>query len=107
MEIKCKKSLFKSTYNTNAFTKGKMYILLDENDDFYNIIDSMGHAFNFHKKDNTGTYYHFTDYFHSIDTSYKQKQSFVKKFGNFVKRILNSDFKNPITKNKRNINKLT
>lgn len=89
MEVNCKKSLYKSNYKKNAFIKGRTYVLLDENDDFYNIIDSMGHAFNFHKMDNTGTYYHFSEYFHSIDTGYKPKLSFGKKFGNLVKRIIN------------------
>jgi hypothetical protein len=58
--IKCKKSLFKSTYGKNAFTKNKKYDLVENphidcvkpeniNDDIVYVRDSSGRAFSFSK----------------------------------------------------------
>lgn len=45
-QVLCKKSLYKSTYLKNAFTKGKRYEFIRE-DDLVWIRDSMGREFSF------------------------------------------------------------
>ncbi len=65
MSRKCKKSLYKSTYKGNAFTKDKTYNIVDEDDDFFYIIDNEGRKFSMHKTP-SNTYYYIDDYFYSL-----------------------------------------
>ena len=60
MELKCKKSLYKSTYRKNAFKAGKRYTESEEykNDpDHRWIIDETGRLFSFSKANWPGFYY--------------------------------------------------
>ncbi len=85
MEVKCIKSLYKSTYNNFAFVKGHSYTLLDETAEFYNIIDTQGCAFNFHKGGlNDSYYYIFSEYFQAIQTDYKPEITFWEKCKKFI-----------------------
>jgi hypothetical protein len=61
-KLKCKKSLYKSTYKGNAFTKGHSYIITSEDDIFLNLQDNEGNEFNF-KKIHSETFYYINDYF--------------------------------------------
>lgn len=60
-KIECKKSLYKSTYEGDAFTKGKTYILTIE-DKYYWLVDNEGHEFSFTKTPGK-TMYFIGDYF--------------------------------------------
>lgn len=61
-KVKCIKSLYKSTYLKNAFTKGKEYSIVDKDKDMFYLIDNNGNEFNFSINSNK-TYYSFNDYF--------------------------------------------
>jgi hypothetical protein len=60
--MKCKKSLYKSTYKGHAFTKGKEYVIDSEDAEFYTFIDNLGRKFEMSKKLTT-IYYFVEDYF--------------------------------------------
>lgn len=61
--LKCKKSIYKSTYKKNAFTKDKHYTIREETKTHYWITDNLNNSFSFTKtKANTGEYL-FSDYF--------------------------------------------
>lgn len=62
MILKCSKSLYKSTYKRNAFTKNKKYNVIEIDDKFYHIVDNEGRAFTICKTE-TPTYYYINDYF--------------------------------------------
>ncbi len=47
LKSKCKKSLYKSTYKKNAFTKGKKYIMTLKDDKKCQIVDNEGREFDF------------------------------------------------------------
>lgn len=59
---KCKKSLHKSTYGGNAFTKGKTYDIIEEDEFFFYIKDNKGWEFSMHKTPFHG-YYWVDEYF--------------------------------------------
>jgi hypothetical protein len=61
---KCKKSLYKSTYQKNAFTKNKIYKCVEEDENFFYFIDNEGHEFSVHKTPSK-IHYWIDDYFHS------------------------------------------
>lgn len=61
-KLRCKKSLFKSTYCGNAFDSGKLYIPTHKNRLFIRIIDNQGNEFDFSIKPKS-PYYTFSDYF--------------------------------------------
>lgn len=65
---KCKRSLYKSTYRGNAFTKGKIYNVIEEDDDFLYIEDNKSQRFNFSKIKNE-PYYYIDDYFRQTQTT--------------------------------------
>jgi hypothetical protein len=65
MSRKCKKSLYKSTYKGNAFTKNKTYNVVDEDDNFFYIIDNEGQEFSMCKAQ-SNVYYWIDDYFYSL-----------------------------------------
>lgn len=58
----CTEDLYKSTYNSNAFNKGKQYSIIEETDKFYYILDEKNHPFNLAKHDH-GVFYFFDKYF--------------------------------------------
>ena len=60
--LKCVKSLYKSTYEKNAFTKNKLYNILSEDNVYINIVDNEGRDFNI-AKNVDGYSYVFSDYF--------------------------------------------
>ena len=62
IEVKCKKSLYKSTYQKNAFTKGKKYIITSKNDENCKIVDNESREFGFTFVDGN-TMYKFNEYF--------------------------------------------
>lgn len=62
---KCKKSLYKSTYEGNAFTIDKTYDIVEEDDNFFFIIDNEGRKFSLHKTQ-SNIYYWIDDYFYSL-----------------------------------------
>lgn len=49
-KYKCIKSLFKSTYNKNAFNEDKIYNEVEDDGRFSFINDETGHAFPFSKE---------------------------------------------------------
>ena len=53
----CKKDLYKSTYKSNAFTKGNSYSVSDENDKEIYLIDNNQHEFNFTKQSKLPFYF--------------------------------------------------
>ncbi len=59
----CKSDLYKSTYNGNAFDKGRVYIVSEENEEMVWLIDNENREFNF-SKINKEPYYFLEDYFH-------------------------------------------
>lgn len=61
MKLKCKKNLFKSTYNQNAFTEGNEYEVVKE-DDYIWVVDNTGREFNFSSTEKHPFYY-IKDYF--------------------------------------------
>lgn len=63
MSRKCKKSLYKSTYKDNAFTKGESYNIVEEDDNFFYLTDNKGRSFNFSKLKKL-PYYWVDDYFY-------------------------------------------
>lgn len=63
MDRKCKKSLYKRTYKGNAFTKGKTYNIVEEDNNHFYLIDNEGHKFNF-SKELKSPYYYINDYFY-------------------------------------------
>ena len=62
MVLKCKKSLYKSTYKKNAFTKNKKYDVVEIDDKFYHIVDNEGRALTVSKTE-IPIYYYIGDYF--------------------------------------------
>jgi hypothetical protein len=62
IRFKCKKSLYKSTYKHNAFTKGKYYELSYKDDKFFYIKDNTGREFSV-AINNISTFYWVEDYF--------------------------------------------
>lgn len=62
MIIVCKKDLYKSTYNKNAFSLGKSYEVINNDNDFYYVLDNNGKEFNFSIKDEL-PYYFLSEYF--------------------------------------------
>jgi hypothetical protein len=60
--LTCIKSLYKSTYRRNAFTKGKAYELVRE-DDLVWIKDETGHEFNFVREKGSRGCYILAEYF--------------------------------------------
>lgn len=67
INIKCIKSLYKSTYKKNAFSKNKRYKIIRSEDNMYYIVDNKGMEFNFtinELPDNK--FYLFNDYFKII-----------------------------------------
>lgn len=64
-KVICKKSLFKSTYKKNAFTKKKKYSISSEDDNFYFLIDNGLNEFSFSKK-GVSPFYSFHEYFDFI-----------------------------------------
>ncbi len=62
MKVKCIKSLYKSTYGSNAFVKNKTYSSSIPGDDFIWIKDEEGNTFSF-SKDIIWGMYQFDDYF--------------------------------------------
>lgn len=65
VKVRCIKSLYKSTYESNAFDFNKPYLIESENDKFYYVVDNCGRAFSFSKLD-TNEYYKFDDYFSKL-----------------------------------------
>jgi hypothetical protein len=70
--LKCIKSLYKSTYRRNAFTKGKRYTQVTMDEHGRSILgagmgvwikDETGHAFNFTREPNATGCYVLSDYF--------------------------------------------
>jgi hypothetical protein len=61
--LKCRKSLFKSTYRKNAFTKGRKYEVVSE-DDYVWVRDNTGRPFTF-SRTSGGPFYVLSDYFES------------------------------------------
>jgi hypothetical protein len=59
---KCIKSLFKSTYKKNAFSKNKKYEIVGEDDRFIFLKDNEGNSFNFSKNNDSNVYYKLDDY---------------------------------------------
>ncbi|SRR3972149_3354492 len=50
IKLRCIKTLYKSTYKGNAFTRNKLYeIRSDKNHDFIHILDNQGRFFGFEK----------------------------------------------------------
>ena len=62
MKRKCKKSIYKSTYKKNAFTKNRIYICIEENDNFLYFIDNEGKKFSI-SKNSSNSFYWLEDYF--------------------------------------------
>jgi hypothetical protein len=60
--MKCKKSIYKSTYKRNAFTKGKNYFLVEEDELRYWVRDELGNPSSFTKKETFGEHL-FSNYF--------------------------------------------
>jgi hypothetical protein len=58
----CKKSLYKSTYNGNAFTVGKPYRVAEADSDYIWVVDDEGKKFSFSREEVVG-YYYFNSYF--------------------------------------------
>ena len=87
MIVKCKKSLYKSTYKSYAFILGDTYELIDENEDFFFIIDNLGCLTNFHKKSNSNIYYNYNEYFVEIQTDFKSNKSFLDKLKQFIHKF--------------------
>lgn len=56
-KIKCKKSLYKSTYKGNAFTKDLLYTIVDEDKLFVYVIDDKGNEFSMSKIKKEPFYY--------------------------------------------------
>lgn len=81
-KVKCIKSLYKTTYKKNAFTKGKKYDIhiLDSKEsapEIIFVIDSEGHSFNFalvepdpNPMHLTHAMYKFSDYFSQLDNKW-------------------------------------
>lgn len=65
--IRCIKSLYKSSYKRNAFTKGKLYKIEYKNnignDLFVFIIDNCANLFSFKDDHPKDVFYLFSDYF--------------------------------------------
>lgn len=59
---KCKKSLYKSTYKKNAFTKNKTYDVFEEDESFLWFVDNENNQFCVCKTAAHG-YYYVNDYF--------------------------------------------
>lgn len=55
--MKCKKSLYKSTYKGNAFTKGNEYEVVREEKRFVWLIDNTGKEFSMCKENQYGYYF--------------------------------------------------
>lgn len=60
---KCIKSLYRSTYKGYAFTKNKTYYCIEEDNDFFYMLDNRGDkGFNFSKTPKLG-FYNMDEYF--------------------------------------------
>jgi hypothetical protein len=62
MVVKCKKSLYKSTYKGWAFNRGKEYKVISHDKRFFYVKDNEGHEFSL-AKENISPYYWFETYF--------------------------------------------
>jgi len=64
--LKCKKSIFKSTYKSKAFTRGKFYKIVSEDESLISLLDNYKYKFTFTKHFNSSTwdYYFIKDYFY-------------------------------------------
>ena len=65
IKCKCIKSLYKSTYGKNAFTKNRIYTIVAEDEQQYYILDSQPREFDMFKQRVYGVYF-FEDYFQMI-----------------------------------------
>jgi hypothetical protein len=63
MYIKCKKSLYKSTYQGYAFREGRFYLKLNEDKNFVYMKDERDNSFNFATDKTTNEFYKYEDYF--------------------------------------------
>ena len=78
----CTKDLYKSTYKSNAFTKGKIYEVVSEDENIIYLLDNKKREFNFSK--NYGHWLHFyciKDYFDTTRTRRKK----IEKILNNIK----------------------
>jgi len=57
MRYRCTKSLFKSTYQKNAFTKRRYYSVVEEDEKFVWLQDNEGESRNFSKQRGSHFYY--------------------------------------------------
>ena len=64
---KCKKSLYRSTYKGNAFTKNMRYEIVSIDKDFIFIKDNKNHIFDLKKIGDNNIFYTFGDYFEPIE----------------------------------------
>jgi len=62
-KVECVKDLYKSTYKSNAFTKGKTYLVLKDWEGNYDVEDNLGRVFNFNHDETSETMYKFNEYF--------------------------------------------
>jgi hypothetical protein len=63
MYLKCKKTLYKSTYKGNAFIEGRFYFQLKEDKEFVQMEDETNRAFDFAKENRSVNFYLLEDYF--------------------------------------------
>lgn len=62
-KVECVKDLYKSTYNENAFTQGKTYLVLKDWEGNYDIEDNLDRVFNFNHDGTSESMYQFKEYF--------------------------------------------
>lgn len=60
---KCIQTLHKRTYKGSAFKKNHTYFLVEEDNQFYCVLDEQGHIFNFSKSSEKTIYYIFNEFF--------------------------------------------
>jgi hypothetical protein len=69
--LKCKKSLWKSTYMKNAFTRGKIYEIVSEDKTFIHLLSNLKYEFAFSKDKDIIVlgFYNINDYFYYDEVS--------------------------------------
>ncbi len=71
IKLKCIKSLYRSTYKRNAFTKNKYYFIVGGYDKFYLVKDNLNREFDFLKPEFDTPQYNINHYFYSFNEYFK------------------------------------